>query len=323
MSARYLGKRLLASIVTLWITITVVFVLFHAVPGNPVDVLVSPFADPASRAVVIHQLGLDKPVFVQYLIYLKDLVQGRLGTSFIQRQPVLGLIEPAFANTFVLALTTFVLAYFFGGVLGALAGWTRGSRGERVGNVVVLLLRGAPTFWLGVLAIIVFGLNLKWFPVAGISSKSPWPTGLELYLSTDFLRHLALPLLTSFLYAIGLPLILMRNSILDALHEDFVDLARAKGIGEWRVLFLHGARNALLPLLAESAQFLGWAMGGLVTIEYVFSWPGLGYQLVTALATRDYPLGQGCFVAIAVMVIGMNLIADIAAVYVDPRVTFG
>lgn len=322
MSAGYVARRLVASLVTLWIAITVVFVLFHAVPGNPVDVLVSPFADPSSRRLLIHQLGLDKPLIVQYVVYLGDLLHGNLGESFVQRQPVLALVVPAFANTFVLAVTTFVLAYVLGGLLGALAGWRRGGWGERVGSLVALLLRGAPTFWLGLLAIIVFGLRLKWFPVAGISSRSPWPTGLALYFSVDFLRHLALPLLSSLLYAIGLPLLLMRNSILDTLHEDYIDLARAKGLRESRVLFLHGARNALLPLLAESAQFLGWAMGGLVTIEYVFSWPGLGYQMVTALADRDYPLGQGCFIAIAVMVIGLNFLGDLAAARIDPRVTF-
>lgn len=323
MTLAYLTRRLGYMVFTLWISVTVVFFLFRLLPGDPVAVLVNPLSPPEVKAQVMQSLGLDRPLPVQYLIYLGQLIRGDLGTSFMQRTAVAAIIKEAFGHTLILVVTTFVLAYGLGGMVGILLAWRRGTWYESLISFVALFFRGAPTFWVGVLLTIFLGIKLDWFPIGGMFEPGTRITGPSSYLSWEFLHHLVLPVTTSTLYAMGLPLLLVRNTMLDVLGEEYVELARAKGATELIVMVRHAARNALLPVAAEGAQFLGWAMGGMVTIEFVFSWPGLGRELITALGARDYPLAQGAFLAITVMVLALNFISDLLAAYLDPRVQLG
>ena len=317
----YLARRGLSLVFTLWIAMTIVFLLFRLLPGDPAAELLGPLATAEARAQLNEELGLQKPLFEQYTIYLGDVVRGDLGQSFSERQSVLSIIGPAFLNTFILVMLTFLLAYGGGLVLGVILAWYRGTRGEAIGSALALVFRGAPSFWLGIMAITVFAVQLHWLPAAGMQNIGSFgQSQLQTYLSWDFVEHLILPVSVATVFAVGLPLLLVRNTMLDVIGTPYMEMAEAKGLSQRRVMFRHGARNAMLPAVTASAQFIAWAMGGMVVIENVFSWPGLGWTIVTALEARDYLLAQGALLLIALMVVVLNFLADIVTAYLDPRV---
>lgn len=321
MTARYLVRRVGSLGLTLLIIITIIFFMFRVIPGDVVDFMVDPLASEELKATIRQQLGLDRPLVVQYGIYLRDLITGNLGMSYYFNRPVTELVSRALVQSIPLAFLTFFFSYLLGGLLGVFFAWKRGSRFEQVGSLLALVVKGAPPFWVGLMLIYAFALYLGWLPEGGMSTEIQagderfW----EVWFSTDFLRHLVLPVLTGTFSSLALPILLMRGSMMDALHEEYMDLARAKGLKEWVVIFRHGVRNALLPMVAQSGTYLAWAIGGLVTVEVVFAWPGLGRQIVQALLTRDYPLAQGAFVYITLFVMALYLIVDFLIMLIDPR----
>lgn len=318
---RYLLRRFVQNAVTLLVVITIIFTLFRTLPGDPSTILVDPLAPPELREEVIRRLGLDRPLWQQYLVYLRGLVTGDLGRSFLYQRPVSEVLGEKIVNTLVLVLATFVVAYALGAVGGVFLAWKRGQRIEVVGNAVVLAFRSAPVFWSGILAIMLFSFVLDLLPLGGMRSVGEGgETGLARFLAWDFAHHLLLPVMVGALHFSGLPLLLVRNTVLELLGEDFMELARAKGMPTRTLIFKHALRNALLPAVTASALFIGWAMGGMVLIEYVFSWPGLGREIVTAVNNRDYPLAQGAFIFISVLVMSLNFGADLLYGYLDPRV---
>lgn len=317
----YLARKGLSLLFTLWLAMTIVFVLFRLVPGDPTASLLGPLASAEARENLTRDLGLDRSLLDQYWIYLTNVVQGDLGSSFSQRLPVSDIVFPAFANTLILVLLTFVLAYGFGTLIGVFLAWYRGTKAEATGSFLALVFRGAPSFWLAILGINLFAVSLGWLPAAGMTStEAVGGTALSTYFSLDFLKHLILPVGVATVFAIGLPLLLVRNTMLEVIGSPYMELAEAKGLSRWQVMFRHGARNALLPAVISGAQFIAWAIGGMVVIENVFSWPGLGQEIVTALEARDYQLAQSALLLIAVMVIVLNFLADIVASYLDPRI---
>jgi peptide/nickel transport system permease protein len=216
---------------------------------------------------------------------------------------------------------TFLLAYGVGSFLGVILAWYRGTRSEAAVTFFALVLRGAPSFWLAILGITLFAVKLGWLPAAGMTNvESLGQETLSTYLSVDFLKHLILPVASATVFAVGLPLLLVRNTMLEVIGTQYMEVAEAKGLSPWRVMFRHGARNAMLPAVNASAQFIAWAMGGMIVIENVFSWPGLGRQIVNALEARDYMLAQGSLLLIALLVVTLNLIADLVSAYLDPRI---
>ncbi len=320
MNALYFLKRFLYSLLTIWAIITLTFLLFRALPGDPAGMMIDPLVtDPARKQAIIARLGLDRPLWVQYVDYFRLLLQGDLGNSFQSRQPVTTLLGGAFLHSFVLAVVIFVLAYGIGSVAGAVLAWNRGSWIDRTGVNTALLLRGAPPFFVGILMIMLFAIKLRWFPSSGIRSEfgnaSPW----AIYTSWDFVRHLVLPAITGAIYTGSSPVLIMRSAMLDTTQAEFLDLARAKGLSNRVVLFRHAFRNAVLPLIAEGSQFFAYAVGGLVTIEVVYSWPGLGRTIVNALLFRDYPLAQGAFIYLGLLVVVSFLLSDLLAAWLDPR----
>lgn len=318
---RYMLRRLGSNLVTFWIVVTVVFVLFRLLPGDPVAVIVDPLAGPDARAAVVHDLGLDRSLPVQYGLYLRNLVRGNLGASFVYRQPVLKLVVPTFVNTFVLAFLAFLISYSLGILLGVLLAWKRNSALESPLTFAVIFLRSAPPFWLGTIAVMLIAVRWGVLPVAGMHDAGAAPPGLFAHFFTlDFLRHAILPVGVGSVYFLGLPALLMRGSMLEVISEEYVELARAKGLSTSAVLFRHAARNALLPVLTAGTMFLGWAMGGLVAIEYLFSWPGLGQQMVQSLSQRDYPLAQGAFILAAVLIMVLNFLTDLLTGYLNPKI---
>lgn len=268
------------------------------------------------------KFGLDKPLWEQYFIYLWNLFHGELGDSFFYRQPVGQRVLELLPNTLILTFSSLIVAYMFGVIAGAWLAWKRDTVAERVAIPMVLATRAMPEFWLGMLLLAVFSFSLGWFPAGGTRSPGSEYSGyLALYTSRDFLAHLVLPALTLAIYSQGLPLLLMRSNMLEVMHEDFVTMARIKGLSNWTVVVRHAARNALLPVMTSFAISVGYQIQGNVVVETVFSWPGLGRELVNAVSASDYPLAQGAFLMIAVVVVLMNLLADLLYGLLDPRVS--
>ena len=317
----FIARRFLHTLFVRWAIATLIFLMFRLMPGDPSTAYIDPNFTGEQRQLVLQQFGLDKPLSEQYLIFLGNLARGEFGLSFRYRQPVLGLVLSVLPNTLLLTMTALFAAYAFGGVFGALLAWKRGSAFETAAIPVVLTTRATPDFWLGMLLLAVFAFGLGWLPsgganVAGASYSSEWSR----IFSGDFLRHLALPVLTLAIFLQGLPTLLMRSNMLEVMREEFVTMARMKGLSERSIMLRHAARNALLPLVTAFAITFGQLIGNNVVVETVFSWPGLGRMLVDAVANSDYPLAQGAFLVIAFVLVLMNFVADLVYGLLDPRV---
>ena len=317
----YLGGRFLQSVLVLWVVVTLLFLLFRLAPGNPLVAYIDPTFTEEQQEELLRQFGLDKPLPVQYGIYLVNLAQGELGDSFFYRDPVGKLVMEVLPNTLYLTLTSLLIAYVIGIVGGIILAWQRGTRLEKVGVTFTLMTRAAPEFWVGMIFLAFFAFRLQWFPSSGATSpgtiyESEWAK----LTSMDFWKHMVLPATTMALYLHGLPLLLMRSNMLEVLEDDFITMGRLMGYSEWRLMVRHAARNALLPVVTAMALGVGYSIGGNVVVENVFGWPGLGRLLVRAVAASDYPLAQGAFFVIAVVMVMMNFLADVLYGVLDPRV---
>jgi peptide/nickel transport system permease protein len=315
-------SRTLQLALVLWAVVTILFLMFRLMPGNPLAAYIDPTFTPEQQETLMAQFGLDRPLWEQYFIYLGNLLQGELGQSFRYREPVAERIIVLLPNTLILTFSSLIVAYAFGILAGAYLAWRRGKAVEQAAIPLVLTTRAMPEFWLGMVLLAIFSFWLGWFPAGGTRTPgADYGSLFALYTSKDFLMHLALPALTLAIYSQGLPLLLMRSNMLDVMKEDFVTMARIKGLSNWTVVVRHAARNALLPVMTSFAIAVGYQLQGNVVVETVFSWPGLGRELVNAVSASDYPLAQGAFLMIAVVVILMNLIADLLYVLLDPRVS--
>jgi peptide/nickel transport system permease protein len=311
-------------LLVLWAVATLLFFMFRLMPGDPTLAYIDTTFTAEQQEALKRQFGLDRSLLEQYLIYFGNILRGEFGTSFRVKRPVFEVIFDVLPNTLALTVVSITIAYMFGILAGAWLAWKRGSVAEAVGIPIVLTLRAAPEFWLGMVLLAIFAFGLGWFPSGGANSAGmTFSSTFDRLTSPDFLHHLVLPAATLALYLQGLPLLLMRSNMLDVLHEDYVMMARMKGLPEWRILLLHAARNALLPVVTAFALGLGASVGGNVVVETVFSWPGLGRVLVDAVASSDYPLAQGAFMFIAFILIVMNFVADLLYSVLDPRVSHG
>jgi peptide/nickel transport system permease protein len=315
-------ERVLHTLLVLWAVVTILFLMFRLMPGSPLAAYLNDNLSEEQQQLILQQFGLDRPLYEQYVIYLANLARGELGVSFFQRRPVVDILMEAFPNTIVLTLASLVVAYIFGVIAGAFLAWRRDTWIEKTAVPIVLAVRAAPEFWVGMVLLAVFGFGLGWLPSGGTNSPgAAYDSEIERFLSLDFLRHLALPMLTLAVYLQGLPLLLMRSNMLEVMHDEFVTMARMKGLSEWSIVIRHAARNALLPVLTAFTIGVGISVGGNVVVEVVFSWPGIGRLLVRAVSSLDYPLAQGAFLLIALVFITMNFIADLLYVLLDPRVS--
>ena len=321
MSIRYLGQRMIQTVALLWVVATIVFLMFRLIPGDPTATLIDSTFPATLRAEILRRFGLDQPLHIQYISYMANLARGDLGWSFFYNVPVTRIIGDALLNTLILALASFFIAYLLGVVGGVLLAWKRRTRIAAAALNIPLIFRASPLFWTGIIALMAFSYRLDWFPYAGMRTPGYEATGfIQKYASYDFLAHLALPAIVSELYYMGLPLLLVRNSMLEIFGEEYIEYARARGLSETRLMFKHALRNALLPVVTAAAVFLGLALGGQVVIEYTFSWPGLGREIVLATQRRDYPVAQTMFLLLAAGISLMNLTADLLYPLLDPRV---
>ncbi len=320
----YVIRRVFQLILTLWTLVTLLFILFRMVPGDPTSRFVMDYPSDAERQARIEELGLNEPLYIQYIEYMGQLLQGEFGDSAHYRQPVSEIIFPLFLNTIVLMFTALIIAYTVGILFGAAMGWFRGSRFERVGIIATLVARASPEFWIGIILVWIFVFQLGLFPRSGIGGYGGELTMnfVDRYINFDFLRHLILPALTGAIVYLATPALLMRNTMLEVLKADFVEIKQAEGLPERTVLYKHAARNSILPLVTVAAIATGAAMGGSVIIETVFNWPGVGREMVASVSRNDYPVAMAAFLLMGTSVIVMNFVADILYLYLDPRVKY-
>ena len=320
----YIGRRLLYTLFVLWAVASILFLMFRLMPGDPRAAFIDNTFTAEQQQLLLQQFGLDQPLYVQYGKYMWNLLQGDLGMSFIYKRPVVEMVMEVLPNSLVLCLVSLVIAYAFGMVAGAFLARMRGTWVEGVAIPAVLTSRAAPEFWLGMVFLAIFSFSLGWFPAGGAASAGvTYDSFWQQLASPDYWRHLALPVFTLTLYLQGLPLLLMRSNMLEVMEDEFVTMARMKGLSEWAIVMRHAARNALLPVATAFALGVGFSISGNVVIETVFSWPGIGRLLVTAVSSSDYPLAQGAFLFITVVFVVANLVADMLYAVLDPRVSHG
>jgi peptide/nickel transport system permease protein len=320
----YVARRAAVAFATLFVLASLLFILFRLVPGDPTLTVLSPALSPENQAELRQRFGLDQPLIVQYALYLTNMATGHFGISFSRATPVVALIGERVVNTLVLMVPALILAYLVGIFGGALIAWKRGSLLEKSVTLFAIVFRAAPIFWMCIVFIVLFSHWLGIFPeghmlTPGLSSEG----GVEQFVSLDFFRHLALPLLVMTIYYGCYPLLVMRTSMLEVLHDDFIELCKAKGLSERTVVFRHALRASLLPITSSVALLAAYAVAGSVLVEAVFSWPGVGLLMVEAVLDSDYPVAQAAFLLIAVLTVLGNLIADMLYGFVDPRIRYG
>ena len=317
----YIVRRILYSLLTLFAVATILFVMFRMMPGDPTAQVISPALDEASQKRMKAAFGLDLPLWQQYFVYLKNLVTFEWGRSFTSSERVFDILVYRLWNTLLLMAAGMALTFGLGIVLGMLMAWRRNGPLDVVGSLVALIFQSAPPFITGLLLLIVLSYRMDLFPTGGMNSPGNRPEDMLTFIfSADFLHHLVLPTITITAYFLATPMLIMRDSMLEILGSDFIEFAKAKGLAPRVVMVRHAARNALLAVVTVSSILLGFAIGGQVIVESVFSWPGMGLLMVEAAASHDYPVAQGAFLMLAALVIFLNLIADISYGYLDPRI---
>jgi len=321
MGSRYLLRRILQAILTIVGIIVLNFVLFRAMPGSPERLSHNPNQTAAARADLRAHYGLDQPLIPdQFVRYVSTTIQGDFGQSYKYKgQEVTDVIANRVWPTIILFGLGELIAISVGLVLGAYSGWKRGGVVDYGGNGLSLILYSMPYFLLGMILLVIFATTLGWFPTAGMFTLGETYSSFADQL-LDFAHHLILPLAAVSLGLIGQYSILMRSSVIETRSEDYVTTAKAKGLSDSRVLRGHAVPNALLPTVSLIGINLGFIIAGAITVEVVFSWPGLGTLTQEALEARDYPVLQAIFLVLAVTVVFANLIADIVYGRLDPRV---
>jgi peptide/nickel transport system permease protein len=309
---RFALARLMMAIPTLLIVAVAVFVLIRLIPGDPAQLLLGDLADPIRLADLRAQLGLDKSWPVQFGIWGTHVLGGDLGVSITTGEPVLQLVM----SRFLVSAQIVLVAVFFATLVAVPAGMIAAWKQNRLPDLVLVgtatLLVSIPTFWLGLLLLLLFGLKLEWLPVVGyVSVMNDWKSGL---------LYLLMPILTLFLHEIGVLIRMARASTLEVLRLDYITHARAKGLSERAVLVHHAFRNSFGPTWTLIGLVLGNLLGGVAVVETVFTIPGLGRLLVDAIFARDYPVIQGCLLLVAVIYVVTNLVIDLCYPLFDPRV---
>jgi ABC-type dipeptide/oligopeptide/nickel transport system permease component len=318
--ADYVLKRVFFALMTVLVAVTLNFVIFRAAPGDATTSLAKcRNCTPEFREALREELGLDRSKLAQYGIYVKGLAQGDLGRSFVSRQTVWSELRQPILNTLPMVGLGYLIAMFLGVLVGVLTAWRRGTFVDQAGISTSLFFYSMPQQWFGLMLLIVFAGVL---PASGVADPfisfldPPW---WEVVL--DRLEHMILPSLTLGLVLFGQYAIIVRSSMLEALSEDYVMTARAKGLSSWAIVRKHALRTSLLPITTLAALTFGYIIGGDILVEAVFSYPGIGLATYEAVFNRDYPVLQGAFLLLTLSVILANLVADLLYYKLDPRIT--
>jgi dipeptide transport system permease protein len=329
----FILKRLALVIPALFGVSLFSFALIHLIPGDPVMIMAGVHGlTPERHARMMHQLGLDQPLYQQYFSYVWNALHGDLGTSIFTRQPVMTEFLQRFPATFELSVAAMIFAVVIGLPAGVLAAIRRGGVVDHTVMTVSLTGYSMPIFWWGLLLILLFSVQLGWTPVSGRLSAAYWVeprTGFMLIDTllegntaafVDALRHLILPAIVLGTIPLAMIARMTRSSMLEVLNEDYVRTARAKGASPFRVIMIHALRNALIPVITVTGLQVGVMLAGAILTETIFSWPGIGQWMVQAINQRDYPVVQGGILLIASMIILVNLLVDIAYGIINPRI---
>jgi peptide/nickel transport system permease protein len=318
---RYFAVRSAQTVVMLFLVLTALFVLFRSMPGDFTTQMAAAGANEAALARIREQWGLNEPLYVQYFEYIKNLLRGDLGQSPVYRVDVWEFVKLRMFNTFILVAPAMTFTYLFGSVVGTIAGSKRGGLLERIGIVPVITTGSFPAFFTSIVLIVVFADWFNLFPTSGMLSATS-ATGLEWwepYLSWDFAHHYVLPFTAVFLRYLFIPSLIMRTSVVEVMGQDHTEYHRLTGISPTKRL-RHIAKHASLPVITIYPVSLARALGGVVLIETVFNWPGIGFTLVEAVLGRDYPVVQFVFFVVATFVILSNFVVDLFYGVIDPRI---
>jgi peptide/nickel transport system permease protein len=303
----YGGRQLLYTLPVMVVASVLVFYALRVAPGDPVNAVLNPLALEEARAELRTHLGLDHPIWQQYFVYLGNVAQGDFGTSLLNGSGVGSLVVEYGQRTALLAGCAIVLTYLIAIPLGVLAAVKRNSIWDQAASFLANLGMAVPNFWLALLLILLFAVNLRLLPVSGAG-------GVE---------HLVLPTIVLAAEGIAVTMRLMRSSMLEQLGQDYIRTLRAKGLSARRIVWVHGLRNALIPVISLAGLRFGWLLGYTLIVETVFRWPGLGYLLVDSVLRRDYPVAQTLALLLTLTVLLGNLLANIAYGIVDPRIRTG
>ncbi|MDX2357788.1 ABC transporter permease [Dietzia sp. PP-33] len=309
-----IGKRLASTVFVLFGVVLIVFLLLQLVPGDPARTILGAGATEDAVEAVRRDLGLDQPVVMQFFSYLGGLLTGDFGRSLTINQPVLDIIVPRFQNTMVLSFAALVLCIVIGVPLGITAARKQYGIFDRVSMFVSLAGASVPVYWFGLMLIGLFALQLGWFPTSGMSNPRNPDGG-----PGDLLLHLVLPAIAAATVPLAVIARMTRSVMVDTMEQEYIRTLRASGISERSILWRHCFRNALPPIVTVIGLQIGYLLGGVIFVEVVFSWPGLGYQLYTSITQNDMPLVQAGVLFIALVFVLVNLVTDAAVGVLDPR----
>ncbi len=315
---RYLIRRIFLMLPTLLIVTFLVFLLLYLSPGDPVLMLVpmdeiDQLSDEEMRQLR-QELGLDRPIYAQYADWLLGVLRGDLGRSIHQRRPVYDLLATRFPVTLELALLSVFVASVVAIPIGIYTAVRPGGVGDFIGNIVALMGVSAPNFWVALILIVIFAVQLRWLPAGGFAR-----------ISDDPIRHverMILPVITLSTALMAVTMRLTRSSMLEVLNEDYVRTARSKGLGQRRIVFVHALKNALIPVVTTVGLQVGRILGGTIVIEVIFSFPGMGKLLLDAIFARDFPVVQGAVLLITLSFMAINLLVDLTYASIDPRIRY-
>jgi len=315
--SRYVILRSIQTIVTLLIILTLIFIMFESLPAKPQDLLtLNPNIKPEQKQALIKQFGFDRPVYERYFIYMKNMLTFHFGTSFTHADSVWKLLSERIPRTLLLFGLATILAYLIGIYLGALIAWRRGGVLDGSSVIVSLTFYNMPSFWIGLIFLVFFAANLGWFPLTGWFDPTQGPTNTYV----NILWHMTLPLVVLLLLELAGTVLLMRTAMLDIIGENYMVTAKAIGYSQRTVLFKHGARNAMLPVVTSFIISIVFAVSGAVVLENVFSFPGVGQLYILSLTQLDFPTAEATLFIITLMVLIGNFVADLLYGYLDPRV---
>lgn len=317
----YILRRIVYSIALLFFALSLNFIIFRVAPGNPIQIVASGTRlEPEMVQRLIELWGLQEPLHVQYIRYIRSTLTWEFGYSYYSLEPVSREIMERLPNTLLLMGTSLLFAALIGSIVGIYAAYKRGSLLDVTTVSISLFSYALPSFWMGLLLIYMFGYLFGLFPLAGTISRPP-PLD-PIVKAFDVAWHLFLPALTLFLFSYGSWLLMMRSTILETLYEDYILTARAKGVTERGVLFKHAFRNAMLPLVTNIATFIPQILSGAILTETVFSWRGLGLYAWNAIQFNDYPVLQAIFFIFALVTVVSNFAVDIVYGLIDPRIKY-
>lgn len=321
---RFILKRLVVSVALAVVAVSVIFVILRMLPGTPYqDLLLSSSLEPEQVAELEAKYGLDEPLYVQYLSYVASLMTFDFGVSISTGNPVWQDIGPKLVNSLVLLVPALTATAVVSSLVGMYAGWKRGSILERASILLGTTFRSTPIFITGIFLLMIFAYQLEWFPVFGMRSPIANPeTWQERFISWDFAHHYVLPFLTAALVYSGDFLLLARNGVVERKGSAFLKLHKAKGLSENERL-LRAGRNSMLPLITYFAVRMGMIFQGMILLEVVFAWPGIGREMIIAIIDQDYPVVQAAVFLMALSVIIANLVADVLYGYFDPTINVG